>query len=75
MHDQIAATGAPELLLDRYDGRLEYHAPFHQGARSRTCSAGSWTPARRTSCSPPRGTRALRLVDNGEIGPERTRST
>jgi hydroxymethylpyrimidine pyrophosphatase-like HAD family hydrolase len=31
VHDQIAATGAPELLLSRYDGRLDYHAPFHRG--------------------------------------------
>jgi len=31
VHDQIAATGAPDLLLSRYDGRLEYHAPFHVG--------------------------------------------
>ena len=31
VHDQIAATGAPGLLLAAYDGRLEYHAPFHLG--------------------------------------------
>ncbi len=27
--DQITDTGAPELLLDRYSGRLEHHAPWH----------------------------------------------
>src|SRR5919109_363147 len=31
IHDQIAETGIPALLLERYAGRLEYHAPWHQG--------------------------------------------
>ena len=44
IHDQIEATGAPALLLERYAGRLEYHAPWHPGARSRTCSAAWSTP-------------------------------
>src|SRR5918995_7049100 len=29
IHDQITVSGAPELLLDHYAGRLEYHAPWH----------------------------------------------
>jgi len=27
--EQITDSGAPALLLDRYAGRLEYHAPWH----------------------------------------------
>ena len=29
IHRQIEETGAPALLLDRYAGRLEHHAPWH----------------------------------------------
>ena len=29
--DQITATGAPALLLERFAGRLEYHTPWHRG--------------------------------------------
>ena len=28
--DQIEASGAPALLLERYAGRLEYHEPWHE---------------------------------------------
>ena len=31
IHDQIEASGAPALLLERYAGRLEYHDPWHHG--------------------------------------------
>ncbi len=31
IHDQIARSGAPQLLLDRYAGRLEYHTPWSEG--------------------------------------------
>src|SRR3712207_4980359 len=29
VHEQVAETGAPELLLDRYAGDLELHDPWH----------------------------------------------
>src|SRR5689334_13408622 len=29
IHQQIEDSGAPRLLLETYDGRLEYHAPWH----------------------------------------------
>jgi phosphoglycolate phosphatase len=29
--DQIEASGAPALLLERFAGRLEYHEPWHRG--------------------------------------------
>jgi hydroxymethylpyrimidine pyrophosphatase-like HAD family hydrolase len=37
---QIEDSGAPALLLERYRGRLEYHEPWHVGARSHICSGG-----------------------------------
>jgi hydroxymethylpyrimidine pyrophosphatase-like HAD family hydrolase len=29
VYDQIAGTGAPDLLLEKFRGRLEYHSPWH----------------------------------------------
>src|SRR5579859_4615456 len=31
IYDQIEASGAPGLLLERYGGRLEYHTPWSIG--------------------------------------------
>ena len=68
VHDQIAATGAPELLLREYHGRLDTTRPSTSAARSRTCSGGCGR-ARGERAAGARGHSALRLVDNGEIGP------
>src|SRR3954469_18398788 len=32
-HERIAASGAPQLLLERFAGRLDYHEPWHEGRR------------------------------------------
>ena len=75
VHEQIAATGAPELLLDRYDGRLEYHAPFHVGREVSHVFRGAVDADEANELLAAEGHSALRLVDNGEIAPERTPST
>ena len=31
IYEQIEASGAPALLLERYAGRLEYHTPWSTG--------------------------------------------
>ena len=69
VHDQIAATGAPELLLDRYAGRLEYHAPFHVGREVSHVFRGLVDAREANELLAAQGHSALRLVDNGEIGP------
>jgi phosphoglycolate phosphatase len=69
VHDQITATGAPELLLGRYDGRLEYHAPFHLGREVSHVFRGSVDAREATELLGSQGHSALRLVDNGEIAP------
>ena len=69
VHDQIAATGAPELLLRRYEGRLEYHAPFHLGREVSHVFRGSVDAGEANELLGAEGHSALRLVDNGEIGP------
>jgi phosphoglycolate phosphatase len=70
VHDQIAATGAPELLLGRYEGRLEYHAPFHLGRELSHVFRGSLDAAEANELLRAEGHSALRLVDNGEIAPD-----
>ena len=70
VHDQIAATGAPELLLGRYDGRLEYHAPFHLGREVSHVFRGRVDAGEANELLRADGHAGLRLVDNGEIAPE-----
>jgi phosphoglycolate phosphatase len=69
VHDQIAATGAPELLLGHYDGRLEYHVPFHLGREVSHVFRGLVEAREANELLAAEGHSALRLVDNGEIGP------
>jgi phosphoglycolate phosphatase len=70
VHDQIAATGAPELLLGRYEGRLEYHAPFHLGREVSHVFRGWVDAGDANELLRAEGHSALRLVDNGEIAPD-----
>jgi phosphoglycolate phosphatase len=69
VHDQIAATGAPELLLSRYEGRLEYHAPFHLAREVSHVFRGSVDAREANELLAAEGHSELRLVDNGEIEP------
>jgi phosphoglycolate phosphatase len=69
VHDQIAATGAPELLLRRFAGRLEYHAPFHLGREVSHVFRGLVDVREANELLGAEGHSALRFVDNGEIGP------
>jgi hydroxymethylpyrimidine pyrophosphatase-like HAD family hydrolase len=69
VHDQIAATGAPELLLGHFPGRLEYHAPFHLGREVSHEFRGSVDAGEANELLAAEGHGVLRLVDNGEIGP------
>ncbi len=69
VHAQIAATGAPDLLLSRYEGRLEYHAPFHLGREVSHVFRGAVDACEANELLAAEGHSALRLVDNGEIAP------
>jgi hydroxymethylpyrimidine pyrophosphatase-like HAD family hydrolase len=70
VHDQIAASGAPDLLLREYGGRLEYHAPFHIGREVSHVFRGFVDAREANELLAREGHSALRLVDNGEIGPD-----
>jgi HAD superfamily hydrolase (TIGR01484 family) len=70
VHEQIAATGAPELLVSHYGERLERHAPFHLGREVTHVFRGLVDADEANELLAAEGHSALRLVDNGEIGPD-----
>jgi hydroxymethylpyrimidine pyrophosphatase-like HAD family hydrolase len=64
IYEQIAATGAPALLLSRYDGRLEYHTPWSAGREVSHLFRGQVDLEEACQLVAPHG---LRLVDNGVV--------
>jgi phosphoglycolate phosphatase len=67
IHAQIDQTGAPALLLERYAGRLEPHAPWHVDREVSHLFRGSIDAPDANQLLEAEGHGALRLVDNGEI--------
>jgi hydroxymethylpyrimidine pyrophosphatase-like HAD family hydrolase len=68
VHEQITASGAPALLLERYEGRLEYHDPWHVGREVSHLFRGLVDAFEADALLAEHGHDALRLVDNGAIG-------
>ena len=66
----IAATGAPDRLLERYAGHLEPHAPWHLGRQVSHLFRGLVDEAEANALVAPDG---LRLVDNGAVVEHRDR--
>ena len=67
IHDQITASGAPELLLETYAGRLEYHAPWHLDREVSHLFRGAVDAFEADELLATHGHTDLRLVDNGAI--------
>jgi hydroxymethylpyrimidine pyrophosphatase-like HAD family hydrolase len=65
--DQIDRSGAPELLLERYEGRLEYHEPWHVNREVSHLFRGLVDAAEVDSLLIEHGHEHLRLVDNGVV--------
>ena len=65
--DQIALTGAPELLLDQFAGRLEYHLPWAQGREVSHLFRGDVPADEAATLLDKSGLGRLRLVDNGVL--------
>jgi hydroxymethylpyrimidine pyrophosphatase-like HAD family hydrolase len=72
VHSLVEQTGAPALLLDRYDGRLEHHAPWHLGRDVSHLFRGLVDAAEANDVLAAEGLGQLRLVDNGTIGTDET---
>jgi hypothetical protein len=67
--DQITETGAPELLLSHFAGRLEYHDPWHVGREVSHLFRGLVDAAEADALLVEHGHERLRMVDNGTIHP------
>ncbi|HEX3518057.1 MAG TPA: hypothetical protein VHT29_03380 [Solirubrobacteraceae bacterium] len=65
--EQIERSGAPELLLERYRGRLEYHDPWHVEREVSHLFRGLVEAAEVDRLLAERGHENLRLVDNGVV--------
>ena len=70
IHDQIAESGAPALLLERYAGRFEHHAPFHLERQVSHLFRGLVDVEDANALLESAGHAGLRLVDNGAIAPK-----
>jgi hydroxymethylpyrimidine pyrophosphatase-like HAD family hydrolase len=70
IHDQIAETGAPALLLDRFAGELEPHDPWHLDREVSHLFRGRLDAREANRVLADEGHTGLRLVDNGEIAPD-----
>lgn len=67
--EQIARTGAPALLLERFAGRLEYHTPWNVGRDVSHLFRGLVDAFEADAVLADHGHGHLRLVDNGAIAP------
>ncbi len=67
IHDQIERSGAPALLLEHYDGRLEYHDPWHRNREVSHLFRGLVDAFEADELLARRGHDGLRLVDNGVV--------
>jgi phosphoglycolate phosphatase len=65
--EQIERSGAPELLLERYAGRLEYHEPWHVAREVSHPFRGLVDAAEADMLLSEHGHGDLRLVDNGVV--------
>jgi hypothetical protein len=64
---QIELTGAPALLLERYEGRLEYHEPWHMDREVSHLFRGLVDAMEVDALLAEHGHGHLRLVDNGVV--------
>lgn len=67
IHEQITATGAPALLLDRFAGRLEEHTPWHSGREVSHLLRGLVDVDEVQAVLAAEGHADLALVDNGVV--------
>jgi hydroxymethylpyrimidine pyrophosphatase-like HAD family hydrolase len=67
IHDQIAESGGPALLLERFDGSLEYHTPWSEGRDVSHLFRGQVSVSDVDVVLAEAELEWLRLVDNGVI--------
>ncbi len=67
IHDQIERSGAPDVLLERFAGRLEYHTPWSIGREVSHLFRGLVDLEEARAVLDQAGFGWLRLVDNGVV--------
>lgn len=67
VYERIAGLGIPELLFERFEGRLEYHEPWHRGRELSHLFRGDIDVEEANRLLGEAGFGSLRLLDNGAI--------
>jgi phosphoglycolate phosphatase len=65
--EQMIAAGIPDLLFERFAGRLEWHAPWHMGRDLSLLMRGKVDVEETNALLAERGHAGLRFLDNGAI--------
>ena len=68
VYEKIEARGIPKMLFAHFDGRLEYHAPWHHGRVLSHLFRGKVDVDEANALLGEHGDDDLRLLDNGAIG-------
>ena len=68
IYEQIEQRGIPRMLFDHFQGRLEYHAPWHHGRVLSHLFRGKVDVDEANLLLGEHGDDDLRLLDNGAIG-------
>ncbi len=66
--ERMIAAGIPELLFERFPGRLEWHSPWHTQRVHSHLFRGKIELDEANSLLVERGHESLRMLDNGAIG-------
>jgi hypothetical protein len=69
IYELIEDSGAPRLLFEHFDGRLEYHEPWHTNRTISHLMRGTIDVGEANELLDQHGLGHLRLVDNGAIAP------
>ncbi|HEX3324277.1 MAG TPA: HAD hydrolase family protein [Solirubrobacterales bacterium] len=70
VYEKIEQRGIPKMLFEHFDGRLEYHAPWHSGRILSHLFRGKVEVEEANRLLEAAGHGDLRLLDNGAIGRE-----
>jgi HAD superfamily hydrolase (TIGR01484 family) len=68
VYEKILDAGVPDLLFERFPGRLEYHSPWHTARELSHLFRGKVELDEANALLAEQGHEALRLLDNGAIG-------
>ncbi len=70
VYEQIEERGIPKMLFERFEGRLEYHSPWHHSRILSHLFRGKVNVEEANRLLGEGGAGDLRLLDNGAIGRE-----